>query len=114
MVERFRRNAVELGVSDKCDLRTWAELAESDKRYDHVMCRGNSLVYARSWDGGPTVADRASIVDYLEKMVAVLAPGGFLHIDAPREYGLSLRRSATAKRPHPGMPGGNARCLASR
>jgi hypothetical protein len=96
---------VALGINEKCDVRQWADLDKLERRYDYVMCRGNSLVYAQTWDGSTTVADESCFVDALVKMASVIEPGGYLHIDAPESHALELNQSATPRAPvHYAMP----------
>ncbi len=81
------------GVADSSEERdglqiNWDSLHTVPAVYDYVMCRGNSLMYANTWDGHTEVTDKAAIGHYLEKMVGRLRPGGFLHVDAP--WNLSL------------------------
>lgn len=85
MVKRFQYNARLLGVSDECRLVDWADLDPDDGLYDYVMCRGNSLAYAKSWNGGSRVADVDCLSRYLKKFASVMKPGGHLQLDAPRE-----------------------------
>lgn len=61
----------------------WAELDVIDRRYDYILCRGNSLAYADTWSGGHEVARMDRIRGYLIKMIDRLRPGGHLHVDAP-------------------------------
>lgn len=95
MVERFKLNAKRAGEEGdvQCDVVDWADLDPADGRYDYVMCRGNSLVYASTWG---TDADAAVGIDalerYLQRFAAVVEPGGWLHIDAP-----AAMSSGTAK-----------------
>ncbi len=74
----------------------WSHLGNLEGRYDYVLCRGNSLAYADTWTGGQRVASDLALQGYLEKMADKVRPGGFLHVDAPWELGLT----ATTYRDH--------------
>ena len=76
MVKRFQYNARLLGVSDECHLVDWDDLDPDDGLYDYVMCRGDSLAYAKSWGGGSGVADVDYLSRYLEKFASVMKPDG--------------------------------------
>lgn len=67
----------------------WARLNQVEGRYDYVLCRGNSLAYADTWGGRRKVASRTLLETYLRRMRDKVAPGGYLHIDAPWDLGLS-------------------------
>ncbi|MCP3990540.1 MAG: class I SAM-dependent methyltransferase [Actinomycetia bacterium] len=88
MVARFQRNARVLDVDGSCQVKDWSHLgpetSSSPGRYDYLLCRGNSLVYASSWGGGDRVADRSCLSRYLQTFASLLEPGGYLHLDAPR------------------------------
>lgn len=83
MVAQFRRNAKRLGVDDQCAVVDWADLDPGNGPYDYLICRGNSFVYASSWEGGSDVAETAKLCSYLASFAAMLRPGGCLQIDAP-------------------------------
>lgn len=83
MVAQFRRNAVRLGVDGQCAVTDWADLDPSNGLYDYLICRGNSFVYASSWEGGSDVAETDKLCSYLTSFAAMLRPGGCLQIDAP-------------------------------
>jgi SAM-dependent methyltransferase len=84
MVARFAHNADLLGLDPACRLLDWDQLDPAEGRYDYVMCRGNSLVYATSWGPGRAAADHDRLAAYLRRFASVLEPGGHLQVDAPR------------------------------
>lgn len=63
----------------------WDDLDDLVDQYDYVMCRGNSLVYHGSWDGGPGVAQPAAVARSIATIGRRVAIGGYLHLDGPRE-----------------------------
>jgi SAM-dependent methyltransferase len=84
MLGEFRRNARERGLSDECSQYRWDQLPSLDRQFQYVMCRGNSLVYADSWSSAAdAAADEADIERSILGIASVVAPGGFLHVDAP-------------------------------
>lgn len=90
MLDQFRRNASERGVSDSVWRLRWNELSSLHTEYDFVMCRGNSLVYASSWEHDEAPA---ASVNELERHIidisVVVRPGGYLMVDAPRTSSLA-------------------------
>lgn len=61
----------------------WTDLDSVTTRYDYVLCRGNSLAYANTWNGDEHVADEAQISRHLATIAARVRLGGYLHVDAP-------------------------------
>lgn len=88
MLNQFRRNARARNVDDSALQLRWEELTSVGKQYDYVMCRGNSLVYADSWEGGFPAASMDTIERHIRGIASVVAPGGYLHVDAPRTSNL--------------------------
>lgn len=70
----------------------WAELNRIHESYDYVLCRGNSLAYADTWTGSQTVASAGTIRQHVTQIATKVAPGGFLHVDAPWEATLKPRK----------------------
>ena len=66
----------------------WADLSDIQRTYDYVMCRGNSLAYANTWSGGRDVTSADLIAGYVEQIAKKVAPGGYLHVDAPWRHDL--------------------------
>lgn len=77
------------GRSDKSLVIDWARLNQVEGCYDYVLCRGNSLVYADTWAGKKKVASATRLETYLRRMRDKVKPGGYLHVDAPWDLGLS-------------------------
>jgi SAM-dependent methyltransferase len=69
----------------------WSDLDLLRGRYQYVMCRGNSLAYADTWGGGSKVASEGKLACLLDKICDRVAPGGWLHIDAPIDLRLGDR-----------------------
>ncbi len=62
----------------------WLRLDRFGGQFDAVICRGNSLPYAVSWNKDeidPEKAQRA-IMESLRQMWAKVKPGGILYVDA--------------------------------
>jgi SAM-dependent methyltransferase len=90
MLDQFRRNARARHVEDSAQQLRWEALASLDVKYDYVMCRGNSLVYADSWeDATASAASPGAIERHIRGIAAAVAPGGYLHIDAPKTSGVA-------------------------
>lgn len=66
----------------------WIQLEHIPQRYDYVLCRGNSLAYADTWDGRTRTANDQLLTTYLERMLRKVRPGGHLHVDAPWQLAL--------------------------
>jgi SAM-dependent methyltransferase len=85
MLDQFRRNARVRGIEDSAFQLSWEDLGWLGVQYDYVMCRGNSLVYADSWtESTAPAASLRAIERQVRGIAAVVAPGGYLHVDAPR------------------------------
>lgn len=97
MVQQFNYNAKSLGIEAHCELRDWLELDPSAGPYDFILCRGNSLIYATTWDGGDAVADLGGIEDCLRSFAASLEPGGYLQVDAPKHLKLDLQATSARR-----------------
>ena len=78
MLEFARKHALEMGLHDKfrCHQIIWSELATvlSPKRYDAVICTGNSICHVPP----------SGVRDAVENMFKVLRPGGACIIDIKR------------------------------
>jgi SAM-dependent methyltransferase len=88
MLRHFRRNA--RGVEVEPVLARWEELAgeHGTGRFDVVLCRGCSFLYAGTWDRD-LPPDRAALATAMAQFVACLRPGGRLYVDTAREESLS-------------------------
>lgn len=75
----------------------WARLELIKIRYDYILCRGNSLVYADTWRGQCQVASDELIRRYLGQMHDRLRCGGYLHVDAPWQFDLSTTSYRTIR-----------------
>lgn len=84
MVRQIKLNAEELGVSIEAKNIMWSDLAKNfDPVFDLVYCRGNSLVYAASWEQNWIVPHRSQeeILKAIQNIYAVLKPGGYYYVD---------------------------------
>lgn len=99
MVKRFRSNCrsekVQIPVLG-CDWRRLCPELFSCAPFDAVICRGNSLIYAGSWDGsfvGPDAA-RGAIEESLRSIASVIRPQGLFYVDltSAKEYADSNAR----------------------
>lgn len=66
----------------------WLKLGKNTKKYDCVMCRGNSLSYVLNWKGGKKVLPRKiknSIAKSISLMFDRLEPNGLLYVDTVRQ-----------------------------
>ena len=85
MLQQFRRNALDLGVSPDVWTLRWDELRSLHQQYDLVMCRGNSLAYADSWVEDDAEAASLDVVEsHLRDIASTVAASGYLLVDAPR------------------------------
>lgn len=85
MLEHFRRNAERQGVSPEATQSRWEELSthHGEGRFDVVMCRGCSFLYAGTWDADAE-PDRTILATAMRQFVACVKPGGRLYIDIAR------------------------------
>ena len=91
MIRQFRHKLKEAGLDIPNKVSDWHDLAELGRKFDAVLCRGNSFIYVDSWDEG-TALDTKNFLSRglksLQQMYAVLNEGGMLYIDMPskKEY----------------------------
>ncbi|MBI3627366.1 MAG: class I SAM-dependent methyltransferase [Candidatus Sungbacteria bacterium] len=84
MVRQVQLNAAKRKVSIEAYNTMWANLAKQfGPVFDFVYCRGNSLVYAASWEQNWIVPGRSreEIERAIQNFYAVLKPGGKLYVD---------------------------------
>lgn len=60
---------------------TWEKLPKIRQKYDLVFCRGNSLIYAQSWNKKGSKTSQRAIRQGLEGMRKILKLGGTLWVD---------------------------------
>ncbi len=88
MLERFRLNAKEEGSSLLPLQARWEELDSLyPSRFDVVMCRGSSFIYAGTWDSAAD-PDFSALERSLKSMAGCLRPGGRLYVDTTQEEDL--------------------------
>ncbi|MHA3019652.1 class I SAM-dependent methyltransferase [Mycobacterium sp. BMJ-28] len=99
MLKKFDDYASRERVAVKPLQVKWADLGRCfPEIFDLVMCRGNSLAYADSWDQEVSRADNQSILGHLEGMYASVRPGGYLFVDIPNYDGQAPDESLIALR----------------
>lgn len=87
MVRQIKLNAEKRGVNIEARHVMWADLSKKfDPIFDYVYCRGNSLIYAASWEQNWIVPDRSKeeIEKALKNFATVLKLKGILYVDFPR------------------------------
>jgi SAM-dependent methyltransferase len=85
MLERFRRNAQAAGITLKPRQARWEELdVLYEGKFDVVLCRGCSLIYASTFDRD-IEPDRSVLERSIESLARCLRPGGRLYVDTPEE-----------------------------
>jgi DNA-binding transcriptional regulator YhcF (GntR family) len=84
MLGRFGVNALAAGVDPVAHLASWSALGALARPHEYVLCRGNSLAYADAWHDQVPAAGTRALGTHLRAITAIVAPGGWLHIDAPR------------------------------
>jgi SAM-dependent methyltransferase len=99
MLRQFRRNAALAGVEIQPHCLCWSDLKDHFAgRFDLVMCRGSSLIYAGGWDKGATV-HKDSILEALRSFYQCLEPNGIVYIDTTAEDALTDLRPHAKKYP---------------
>lgn len=88
MLAHFRHNAADLALTPH--RVRWEDLAEhfGPQRFDVVMCRGCSFLYAGTWDND-SQPDRRTLLATMQQFVACLRPGGRLYLDTARADSLA-------------------------
>lgn len=85
MLKRFNLNSRAMGMDAQAILVKWEELgATFPGMFGLVMCRGNSLTYADSWDSGDGASlNMSRLRSHLNGMYRALRVGGRLFVDVP-------------------------------
>lgn len=84
MIRQIQLNAQKRGISIEAYYVMWSELSKRfDSIFDFAYCRGNSLVYAASWEQNWIVPDRSreEIDKAVRNFYDVLKPGAAVYID---------------------------------
>ncbi|MBI2140423.1 class I SAM-dependent methyltransferase [Candidatus Woesearchaeota archaeon] len=84
MIRQIRLNAKKRGLSISTAHVMWSDLSKSFKPiFDAAYCRGNSLVYAASWEQNWIVPERSreEVQKAIKNFYAVLKPKGLLYLD---------------------------------
>jgi SAM-dependent methyltransferase len=85
MLERFRCKAQTADISLKPQQVSWEELDTIyPARFDVVLCRGCSLIYAGTWDSDSDPSWLA-LERSIGSLVSCLRPGGRLYVDTTHE-----------------------------
>lgn len=88
MIEQFQVNIKKEGLDIPNQVLDWQNLDGLNRKFDTVLCRGNSFIYADSWDSEIKKDFNNFLSDAekcLQKMYSVLNDGGILFIDMPRQ-----------------------------
>lgn len=91
MIRQFRHNLEKESLDIPNKVTDWADLGKLDRKFDAILCRGNSFIYVDSWDEG-TKLDPENFLSRarsaLQGMYDVLNEDGLLYIDMPskKEY----------------------------
>ena len=87
----FLKTITERNLAIPNYLTKWQDLRKNiTKKYDAVLCRGNSLIYVDSWKQQGAIAKRQNMQVALENMYAVLKPGGLLYVDTIGRHELKM------------------------
>jgi SAM-dependent methyltransferase len=97
MLERFVRNARAAGIPIEPVQALWEELdGMYAGRFDAVLCRGCSLIYAGTFEADAD-PDRGALEASMRSLAGCLRPGGRLYVDCPKEEALQLDDSGWMK-----------------
>jgi hypothetical protein len=109
MLERFCHNARAADIELEPREARWEELdALYPERFDAVICRGCSLIYAGTFDDNAE-PDRTAMESSIRSFVHCLRPGGRVYVDAPHAEGLDDEDSQWTEHPPRTMHGRNIR-----
>jgi SAM-dependent methyltransferase len=88
MLERFRTKAKAADIALKPLRARWEELDQLyPARFDVVMCRGCSFIYAGTWDS-EAEPDWSALECSVKSFVGCLRPGGRMYLDTTQEEDL--------------------------
>lgn len=86
-VELYNKRSLERGLTSTCKEAMWSELPSKFEvgKYDLLLCRGNSFIYANGGWNQETIIDPSNAIagytDTARIFARMLKPGGFLYID---------------------------------
>jgi len=86
MIRQFRHNLEKEKLDIPNQVSDWPNLGKLDRKFDAVLCRGNSFIYVDSWDEGTKLNPQNFLshgLTALQGMYSVLNEGGLLYIDMP-------------------------------
>lgn len=83
MMKRFQEKLKNSGLQIQKFFSNWLDLSKNTpKKFDAVLCRGNSLIYIDFWDKKQTPKNAiAKIKKALKEFYNVLNPNGLLYVD---------------------------------
>ncbi|MFC1504387.1 class I SAM-dependent methyltransferase [Spirochaetota bacterium] len=87
MIAVFKKNALDLNVSDSAIKCNWEHMHDHLKTssYDMLLCRGNSFIYAPGGWNSPLAIDRDQAMKVYQEtfkiFYSMLKPGGYAYID---------------------------------
>lgn len=85
MIRQVKINAQKKKIGIQAEQVSWSDLSKKfDPIFDFVYCRGNSLIYAASWEQNWIVPDRnlEEIKKSVKSFYNILRPGGWCYIDS--------------------------------
>lgn len=88
MINKFEENLKKKNIHIPHMQCRWQNLNKHfNSEFDALLCRGNSLIYATSWDKKEIDVEQSKIEikKSLRNFYDVLKPGGFCYIDLPPE-----------------------------
>jgi SAM-dependent methyltransferase len=89
MLRGFHRNSAKAGLAVQPHHVRWENLSTHfTDRFDIAMCRGNSLIYAGTWDQA-AAPDRQILNETIRNLRACLKPGGTLYVDTTCDENLN-------------------------
>ncbi len=87
MLTRLEENASRQGLPVVPRVHHWSSLGSIfPERFDLLICRGNSLMYADTWeDGQQAVVTNEKLKSILQSFAACIKPHGSFYLDLPNE-----------------------------
>lgn len=86
MYNNFQSKLKKLEIDMPHYFSDWLDLSKKiPKKFDVLICRGNSLIYVDSWNQDKKELNKAHIKKTLQEFFKVTASGGFLYVDLPNK-----------------------------
>ncbi len=81
-INKLEENLYKSGVDLNYHLLSWGSLHKTGKKFDAIVCQGNTIAYLGTWHQKVTIENQLNkMIVCLQSMYEVLNPGGIMFVD---------------------------------